>query len=105
MTATTRSPNPINGANDMDAPTMFDELQYVTTPGLSGESIEEEDRKVIHEIRNAIPEVRHWGDLAVWLAYMNFSQDRFLISWEPFRLEHREMFLEYLSQQQSSTYT
>lgn len=84
----------------MSNPAIPDELCYVTSAGLPGEFIDEQDREEIQAIRKTVPEIGHWGDLAVWLAYMDFSQDRFLISWETFRPDLRAEFLEYLQQRQ-----
>jgi hypothetical protein len=67
-----------------------------TTPGM-GIDYErtEEVRDEIHSLRQLYPELNHWGDLALFMAWGSYSQDSHNLNWNP--VADREVtFLAYL---------
>ena len=49
----------------------------------------------IHLLRQLYPELNHWGDLAMFMAWGSFSQDNHGLNWHPV-IERDETFLAYL---------
>lgn len=63
-----------------------------TAPGEWSEA----DRRDIASLRAFYPEIAHWGDLAIGLAFGDFSEDVLEVGWADWMLDHRdEAFLNY----------
>jgi len=53
-------------------------------------------REYISSLRRHYPELAHWGDSAIGLAFGEYSQDVWLVSWAYWSIETRdEAFLNY----------
>ena len=55
----------------------------------------EEVRDEIRLLRQYYPELNHWGDLALFMAWGSFSQDTHGLNWNPVA-ERDDTFLAYL---------
>lgn len=55
----------------------------------------EEVQDEIHLLRQFYPELTHWGDLALFMAWGSFSQDNHALHWNPVA-QREESFLAYL---------
>ena len=55
----------------------------------------EEVQDEIHVLRQLYPELNHWGDLALFMAWGSFSQDSHALQWNPVG-QREESFLAYL---------
>ncbi|WP_455211675.1 hypothetical protein [Kaarinaea lacus] len=55
----------------------------------------EEVQDEIHVLRQMYPELNHWGDLALFMAWGSFSQDSHALQWNPV-VQREESFLAYL---------
>lgn len=65
---------------------------YETDPG----EWSNETQLEIAKLREAYPELTHWGDLAIGLAFGEFSQDVLEVSWADWMVGKRdEIFLNY----------
>jgi hypothetical protein len=49
----------------------------------------------INLIRRLYPELNHWGDLALFMAWGSYSQDTHALNWSPVA-DHDDTFLAYL---------
>lgn len=49
----------------------------------------------IHLLRQLYPELNHWGDLALFMAWGSYSQDNFNLNWHPVA-QRDQTFLGYL---------
>jgi hypothetical protein len=73
----------------------FDENLWVT-PGMEiNYDQTEELKEEIHTIRQYYPELGHWGDLGLFMAWGSFSQDNEDLNWSPVT-GREEKFLGYL---------
>ena len=72
--------------------TTFVQEGYESAPGdWSDDSLQD-----IAKIRSLYPELNHWGDLAIGVAFGDFSQDVFAVSWADWMATERdEIFLNY----------
>ncbi len=59
------------------------------------------DRRAIAAIRQAHPELSYWGDLAIGMAWGDYSQNVHLISWVEFDGGRDESFLDYCCWEQT----
>lgn len=59
----------------------------------------DDDRTLIHHIRNALPELAAWGDLPIGTAWGSYSQDVWLLSWleEELHSLNRERLMPFLA--------
>jgi len=55
----------------------------------------EEVQDEIRLLRQFYPELNHWGDLAMFMAWGSFSQDSYGLNWHPVA-KRDEAFLAYL---------
>ena len=56
----------------------------------------EDERNELSLLRQSYPELKHWGDLAINVAWADFSQSVYLISWVDFGPGDRdELFLNF----------
>lgn len=73
----------------------FDEGQWAD-PGTNidfRDTQEVEDE--LNQLRELYPEIKQWGDLAIFIAWGSFSQDSFSLQWQP-AINRDETFLGYL---------
>ncbi|AVA23908.1 hypothetical protein [Rhizobium sp. NXC24] len=75
----------------LDAAT-FVQPGYEAAPGDWSDT----DRRAIASLRGFYPEIAHWGDLAIGVAFGELSQEVLDVSWADWMLDQRdEIFLNY----------
>jgi hypothetical protein len=79
------------------SPRPFVQEGFESAPGDWGDS----DRREIAAIRDAHPELSHWGDLAIGMAWSDYSHNVYLISWWNFDGNRDEHFLNYCCWEQT----
>ena len=73
----------------------FDESLWIT-PGMGIDYHQTEELKdEILQLRQYYPELNHWGDLGLFMAWGGFSQDNYDLNWSPVT-QRNEKFLGYL---------
>ncbi len=78
---------------------VFDELVWVTKAGAKPEDIHPDDQADIDWLRSALPELAHWGDLAIMGAFGAYSEACQAISWTDWAIGRPELsghFLGYV---------
>ena len=75
----------------------FNEETWVLPAGIgqAGEW-DEETREHIHNLRDFNPEIKHWGDLAIGLAFSSYSEDVLGVSWAEWNRDRNSGFMCYI---------
>lgn len=75
----------------------FNEEIWVLPAGIgqAGEW-DDEKREYIDSLKDFNPEIQHWGDLAIGLAFASYSEDVLGISWADWERDRNNAFMGYL---------